>query len=60
MAVIPLGCDNKMDHLIASLAGRESESGGPARHCLGELIYERMRGEQEGGEELRASSRFPL
>lgn len=27
MAVIPLGCDDKMDHLIASLDGREFASG---------------------------------
>lgn len=27
MAVIPLGSDDKMDHLIASLAGRELASG---------------------------------
>lgn len=27
MAVVPLGCDDKMDHLIASLAGRELASG---------------------------------
>lgn len=27
MALIPLGCDDKMDHLIASLARRELASG---------------------------------
>lgn len=55
-AVIPLGCDDKMDHLIASLAGGELASGPWLTTAQGELIYERMRDEQEGAEELRGSS----
>jgi len=59
MAIIPSGYDDKMGHLRASL-GRIEQPQGIAHHCFGELIYERIRGEQKVREHLRGQQPFPI
>lgn len=46
VAVIPSGRGDKMNHLIASSAGRELTPGSGSPSLRGELIYESMRGER--------------
>lgn len=54
VAVIPSGRGDKMNHLIASSAGRELTPGSGSPPLGGELIYERMRGGgADGGGERR-------